>query len=144
MYGQEIKAAIVEGLAAESLNRLCKADGFPNRRTVERWMDEDAEFAAQCARAREAHAERLFDGMEDIEEGVLSGHIKPDAAKVVLSSRQWRAEKLKPRKFGPKLDLNHSGTVSTQNLTRAELMAIAAQGKTQGGDAAETPGGGPE
>ena len=118
MYPPETKERIVEALASNSLNRICTDDSLPNRRTVERWMDEDAEFAAQCARAREAHAERIFDGMEDIEEGVLSGDIKPDAAKVVLSSRQWRAEKLKPRKFGAKVEQTHEFGESITKIVR--------------------------
>ena len=104
MYGPEIQEVIVERLAGESLRAICRDEGMPNRTTVERWMDEDASFAAKCVRAREAHAESIFDSMEEIEDGVISGEVKPDAARVVLSSRQWRAEKLKPRKFGPKVE----------------------------------------
>jgi transposase-like protein len=118
VFGPETKAAIVEALAGESMQRLCQREGMPNRRTVERWMDEDAEFAAQCARAREAHAERIFDNMEDVEDGVLDGSIRPDAAKVVLSSRQWRAEKLKPRKFGAKTELTHELGPSVSKIIR--------------------------
>ena len=117
MYPTEIRETIIERLAENSLNRLCRDDGMPDRRTVERWMDDDPDFAAKCARAREAHAERIFDSLEDVEDGVLSGVIKPDAARVVVASRQWRAEKLKPKKFGVKADVTLGGTIGLRQMT---------------------------
>lgn len=125
MYSQEVAEAIIDRLSRESLLRICKDADMPNRRTVERWMDADAEFAAKCARARESHADHIFDGMEEIEDGVLSGEIKPDAAKVVISSRQWRAEKLKPRVYGVKADVNLTGTIQFQ---RIETVIVDAAG----------------
>lgn len=103
---------IAQLLTDESLRRICAREGMPDRGTVERWMSEDAEFAAKCARAREAHADRIFDGLEEVEDDLLVGKVDPQSARVVIASRQWRAEKLKPKKYGQKLDVEHGGAVN--------------------------------
>ena len=102
-YSQELSDAIVQALATSSLRDICRAPGMPHRATVERWMIEDAEFAARCARARELHADHIVEGHADIEAGVLDGTIRADAARVVISSQQWRASKMNQRRYGDKL-----------------------------------------
>jgi hypothetical protein len=124
-----------------SLRKACiKADIS----THSAWINlcaSDQSVADQYARARligyEMLAEQLIDSLDDDE-------TDPARLRIQVDTRKWMLSKMLPKIYGDRLDLNHSGTVSTQNLTRAELMAIAAQGKTQGGDAAETPGGGSE
>lgn len=118
MYPESIKDIIVDGLAEFSLRRLCQAEGMPDRRTVERWMAEDADFAARCARARSIHAFRIVDSTEEIEEDVLSGVVKADAARVVISSRQWRASKLDSKKFGDKIEQTHQAGDSIKSIVR--------------------------
>ena len=77
---------------------------MPNRSTVERWMLTNDAFAAKCARARLQHADHIADGMEAIEDAVLSGQVEPSAARVVLQSQQWRLSKLASKKYGDKIE----------------------------------------
>ena len=56
--------------------------------------------------------------MADIEDKVILGDLKPDAARVVLDSQRWRAEKLKPKAYGAKLDLNHAGEIGIRRIER--------------------------
>ena len=117
MYPLEVRDAILDRIAdGDSLRAVCDSDGMPDKATVCRWLASDSEFATKYARAREAQADVLFDGMAEVEESVLSGVLKPDAARVVLDSRRWRAEKLKPKAYGNKLDLNHSGRVQFERI----------------------------
>ena len=37
-------------------------EGMPDQRTVYRWLEKDREFCQQYARAREAQADKLFEG----------------------------------------------------------------------------------
>lgn len=127
MYPEDIRGKIVELLAGESLKRICEREGMPSRVTVRRWMNEDPAFESQCARAREDHAEDIFDEMAELEDQVLAGEVKADAARVVIASRQWRLEKLKHRKFGPKVDLNHSGEVKYTKIERVIVGNTDAQ-----------------
>lgn len=122
-YPAEIRETILSRIAdGESLRAICRDDGMPGRETVREWLASDEDFRAKCARAREEQADVLFEDMADIEERTLSGEIKADVARVVLSSRQWRAAKLKPKVYGDKIDLNHGGTVKT--VSRVELVPL--------------------
>ena len=111
-YSQDLADEICRRLVdGESIRSICADEKMPSRATVLRWGAEDKEFEAKCARAREWQADVIHDDMSDIETGVLSGAIDPQAARVVLSSKQWRASKLAPKKYGDKLDMNHSGGI---------------------------------
>ena len=58
---KEAKKTIIEGICAgESLRKICKAPGMPNRATVHRWLLSDTDFCDQYARAREIQAEEIF------------------------------------------------------------------------------------
>jgi terminase small subunit-like protein len=111
IYDEGLGEAICDALAdGMSLNEICKVEGMPNRRTVQRWADSDAVFAAKCERAREAHADHVNDRMASIENDVLSGVTPPDAARVAISSMQWRASKMAPKRYGDKLDTSGTQT----------------------------------
>lgn len=98
-YNQELADRIVKLLCGLSLRAVCRIKGMPDRSTVERWKAKHPDFAAQCLRAWEIKADTEFDEMETIERGVLDGKIRVDAARVVLSSKQWRLSKMRPRVY---------------------------------------------
>jgi hypothetical protein len=102
----EICRRLSEG---ESLRSICRDDHMPDRQTVLNWQNNRPEFSAKCARARDAQADWLQDDMADIERDVLTGALDPQAARVVLSSKQWRASKLAPKKYGDRQHLEHTG-----------------------------------
>lgn len=113
-YSEKLAEEICDRIAnGESLVQICRDEHMPNRRTVLRWMEADGGFATRCARAREVHADHAQDKMLDIEIGVLDGEIDPTAARVVLSSMQWRASKLAPKKYGDVSKVEHSGPNGT-------------------------------
>ncbi|WCE04437.1 hypothetical protein [Pseudoxanthomonas sp. JBR18] len=108
LYTPELADAICDAIAeGESLRQVCMRDGMPDRRTVERWMEVDASFAAKCARAREDQAEVHHDQMGEIEADVLSGALDPKAANVVLTNKRWRMEKLASKRYGQRLAVDH-------------------------------------
>lgn len=109
-YSEALAEEICDRIAnGESLVQICRDEHMPNRRTVLRWMEADAAFATRSARAREVHADFAQDRMLEIEVGVLDGEIDATAARVVLSSMQWRASKLAPKKYGDTSKVEHSG-----------------------------------
>jgi hypothetical protein len=83
-----------------SLRAICDMKGFPDRSTVTRWMETDAAFASKCARARDMQADLMDDRILDVANKVESGELTPDVGRVVVSALQWRAAKLKPKKYG--------------------------------------------
>ena len=124
-----------------SLRKACIKAEVQDEIEVRRLVARDESFGSQYAQARvmgyEARADRLRDDAWDMS-------IPADHKRIIIDTQKWELAKMLPKVYGDRLNLEHSGSVSTQNLTRAELMAIAAQGKTQGGDAADTQGGGSE
>ena len=117
MFPPETRQSILDRISqGESLRSICSDEGFPSQVTVMRWLDDDPEFVSKYAHAREKQADLIFDDMAKIEADVIDGTLKSDAARVVLESRRWRAEKLKPKVYGRQSDLNVSGTISVRPL----------------------------
>lgn len=116
-FTPELAKAIQDRLeAGESLKRICEDSGMPDRETVRRWMKADESFAAECARAREDSADAEYEAMGEIEGRVLNGSLDPQAASVVLSNKRWRMEKLKPRVYGNKQQIDLTAKVTLEDL----------------------------
>lgn len=108
LYTDELADAICERLInGESLRQICTDESMPNRSTVIRWMGADEAFATKCARAREEQADLMDDLILDVANGCISETAAADRVKI--SAYQWRAAKLKPKKYGEKLSTEHSG-----------------------------------
>ncbi len=139
-YSEELAGYICDELAnGRSLVEICRDDeGLPDRRTVLRWMEKHSDFATKCARVREnGQADFVVDDMVRIERGVEAGLIAPDAARILISSKQWRAAKLAPKKYGDKTTVagdpeNPLQVVSITDADRAAaLLAFMAKTKSE-------------
>jgi hypothetical protein len=62
-------------------------------------------------RAREAQGDYEHDRIAEIEAKVLAGEIPADVARVVIASKQWRASKLAPKKYGDKSEVSVNTTI---------------------------------
>ncbi len=72
-------------------------------------MKKNEELASKYARARERQADHLADEIVQIADEEEC----PNKARVRIDARKWTASKLRPKRYGDKVDLNHnhSGTV---------------------------------
>lgn len=110
---------IAEG---ESLREIVKTEGMPDRSTVYDWLLRHPEFADQYTRAREEQADTLADeiiaiadeqpevvAVVDKKTGALIEHKLDNAflqwQKNRIDARKWTAMKLKPRKYGERVQL---------------------------------------
>lgn len=93
---------------------------MPNRQTILNWLNDKAEFVGQYARAREDQAESHADRIIEIAD---NPDIDANHKRIMVDARKWVASKLKPKRYGDKLDLDHSGnvglTVTVKRLTDA-------------------------
>lgn len=126
IYTAEERLEIIESICDKlvddvSLRSIAKQDGMPGLATILRWLEEYPELEDKYARARARQIEAILDSHGDIEERVLSGDLDANAARVVLASRQWRAEKLKPKVYGQKADLNVRGALT---INRIEVALV--------------------
>lgn len=120
-YTTEVADRICAQLAdGVSLRTVCLADDMPSKTTVFNWMRTRPEFLAQYARAKEESADALTDEMLDIaddgsndwmernkgdEKGWVENGEAMQRSRLRVDTRKWIASKLKPKKYGDKLEL---------------------------------------
>ena len=117
----EICALLAEGT---SLRTVCKADDMPSLSTVFKWLREIKTFSHQYARAKEESADALLEEtMEIADDGSNDWMEKNDEknpgydfngehfqrSRLRVDVRKWAMSKLKPKKYGEKLDLTTDG-----------------------------------
>lgn len=127
IYSQELADRICERLASgESLRSICRDDGMPSWPTISKWLNEKPDFVTQYARAREdqaeAHADRIIEIADD-------DSIDPNHKRIMVDARKWVASKLKPKRYGDKAEVEHSGNVG---LTVNVLQLTNANDRTAG------------
>lgn len=127
-YTPELADIICGRLSAgESMHSICKDDDFPSRQTLFTWMRVHPAFLDQYARAKEESGDAYADKIAHVADGALSGEYDPNAARVAIDGYKWTAVKMKPKKYGERQHVEHSGNVS--NLSDAELDAMIAKMK---------------
>lgn len=123
IYNLELATEICWRIAhGEPLTKITREDHMPHQASVYRWLIQFPEFSEMYARAREDQADTLADEIVAIADeppevvpvidkrtGELIEH-KLDGAylqwqKNRIDARKWTAMKLKPRKYGERVEL---------------------------------------
>lgn len=138
----EIAAYICQQISlGRSLRSVCRDEGMPDNATVNLWVIDDREgFAKQYARARLAQMAALEDELieiADVEPGMLesgatdSGYVAHQ--KLKIDTRKWLMSKIAPKKYGDKLDLQHTGSdggpVEIKQITRVIVDPKSTEGR---------------
>lgn len=110
---------------------IAAEDDMPAERTIYQWLNKHESFAQDYAQARIQQNDRHQDEMIHLENAVLAGAIDADAFNAVARQRNWRSERMQPKKWGKQIALNHSGEVSLTNLFQ---QAREQEGGNGGGD----------
>jgi hypothetical protein len=154
-FTQDIADTICERIAdGESLRSICADEAMPSTSTVCKWLAAEPSFSEQYARARELQADALVDEILEIaDDGTNDWMERKNAddqsigwrengealrrSQLRVDARKWMAGKLQAKKYGDKLDLNHSGTIGTMsedqvNARLAELLGKAGIGPAHG------------
>jgi len=108
-YSPELAELIcVRLMTPLSLNKLCQMDDMPSRDTVCRWLIQHPEFRAQYQTATEVRLDLLVDETVDIADEKAQEAVDVSHAKLRIDARWRMAERMAPRKYGPKqqMDLN--------------------------------------
>lgn len=107
--------------------------------SVFKWLIEHTEFSEKYARAREAQADFLADeiieiaddGSRDtktIRRGKETIEVEDvewtNRSKLRVEARKWKASKLKPKKYGDKVDITTDG--EKVNNVKVEVISVAA------------------
>ena len=120
-FTQEIADQICDTISASNkgLASICK-DLKIAPSSVFKWLTEHKAFTEQYARAREAQADYLADEMLEIADDSSQDTLMTDKgpipntewinrSKLRVDARKWIASKLKPKKYGDKLDVTSGG-----------------------------------
>ncbi len=133
MFSQEVADSICARLAeGVSLRSICVDDDMPSVATFLRWVSENASLAEQyaCARALclDAMAEQILDIADTPEIGqksvskatgleITEGDMV-DHRRLRIETRKWLLAKLAPKKYGDKVQQEHTGSVAIETITR--------------------------
>lgn len=129
IYTQDLADRICAQLAdGDSMRTVCKDDGMPCKTTVFMWLRTNEEFLNQYTRAKQESADALTDEMLDIADDAsndwmerrdkddqsigwqLNGdHVQ--RSRLRIETRKWLASKLKPKKYGDKIQQEISGVI---------------------------------
>jgi hypothetical protein len=138
IFSQDIAGKICEEIAttSKSLKKICEGEDMPAVRTVLSWLaegektdarEEFREFLHMYTRAREHQADVLADEIIEISDHTEEDHTAFTGMNVVqrdklrIEARKWAAAKLKPRKYGDKIDLAHTGEIAVKQITGMEV-----------------------
>lgn len=90
---------------------------MPERSTVYLWLLKHKEFSDMYARAKEDSADVDADDIKEIADDLTED---PQSRRVRIDARKWIASKLKPKKYGDKLEL--AGDPNAPLVTRIERV----------------------
>lgn len=151
-YTEELTALICGRLAmGESMRTICKDDDMPAASTVFLWLSKHESFSEQYAIAKEQGAEALAEEMFDIADNSNNDWMEQHSedagmaayklngeniqrSKLRVDVRKWYLSKIKPKKYGDKIQQEVSGkdggAIATDNKWTVEFMNAAPESKS--------------
>jgi hypothetical protein len=117
-------------MEGEPLSAICEDEDMPARSVVYTWITNDTNgFSDKYARAREAQADTFADEIIHISDTATN----IDRAKIQIDARKWYAGKVRPNRYGTKVDHTSSdGSMSPQPLPWSSMYG---EPKKDDGDA---------
>lgn len=126
IFTKELGDKICEDLALGiSMRSVTKEDWCPSMATIFRWIRENKEFQEQYARAKEESTDAMSEDLLDIADDSTNDFVdivredgstftKADQeniqrARLRVDTRKWLMSKMKPKKYGDKMDVTSDG-----------------------------------
>lgn len=157
-YTQDLADSICEELSAGvSLRTVCSVDGMPSAKSVFRWLRIYPEFRQQYTIAKEestdALAEEIIDISDDgtndymtITKGNHSYNVEDrevtNRSRLRVDTRKWIMSKMKPKKYGDKLDMTTNGKdlpTPLLSVIKTNNAILNNDGNKEAGTDEETP-----
>lgn len=130
-YTKELASKICSQLAiGKSMRTVCIEDDMPAMSTVFLWLQDIPEFSEQYEKAKQESADAMAEEIQDIadngtndwieielkdKEGNVTGtkevfnHEHVQRSRLRVDARKWLMSKMKPKKYGDKLDVVSDG-----------------------------------
>lgn len=135
---EKIFVSIFKSIEKGNSLRKALAEVSISSKTFYEWLDSDEEKVKQYARATEERAEALVDEMLDIADDTSNDVIEQDLgdgivnqitnheviqrSRLRVDARKWLVSKLAPKKYGDKLDVDH--TSKGEKITSISIIDI--------------------
>ena len=134
-YNATVASEILTRIACgEALVRICRDDAMPSMTVVYDWLRRHPEFYDLYIVARRDMADTLADELLSI------ARDEPDVqrARLLVDVRKWICSKLKPKSYGEKVEIEHSGggDVGITTIRRVIVYPDARREVLAGGQAA--------
>ena len=108
-YSNALSETICEQIAqGKSLVNICGELDISYTQVMV-WLSKYPDFTDKYARAREAQADWYADEIISVIDNAKSDRNEIERAKIKIEALKWVASKLKPKKYGDKLDLTSAG-----------------------------------
>lgn len=128
---KQILLSIEEG---NSLRATLKREGMPTSTTFYDWIDNDKEKTLHYARACEKRADSIFEEILEIADETSNDTIYTDKgetansewiarSRLKVDARKWMLGKMNPKKYGEKIQQEHSGEVTTNIISLGNGIA---------------------
>jgi hypothetical protein len=108
-----------------SLRATLRKEGMPDSTTFYSWIEKDKNKAIHYTRAMEVRAEIRFesieaDYMEQPQRDPTTGKIDTgwvQLQRLKIDAKKWELSKLQPKKYGDKIQNEHSGEITTNIIS---------------------------
>lgn len=122
-------AAIADG---GTLRSVCKKPSMPSKATVFRWLGDHPDFVTMYEKATDERTDTMIDEIVDIADNCKADKDSIRKAKLRIDARVEQAQRMKPKKYGSKVQLTGDGggaietksTLDVAGLSTAALLEI--------------------
>ncbi len=118
-YTQELADKICEEISqGKSLRRICEDEDMPSGVTIFSWIRKFPEFLKQYTRATEERTESQQEDLLELGDEAIklaqtvnekASSAVVQAVKLKADNMKWSMSKMKPKKYGDKLDMTTNG-----------------------------------
>lgn len=151
-YTPELADLVCERLAiGESMRSIARDESMPAMSTLFKWLRMHKEFAEQYVRAKEESADAFVEDMLDIADNqveqplivdglplqidgkavMVKDNVSVNHAKLRVDTRKWAASKLKPKKYGDKVEQTVKGDPDNPLETKWTVEFVNATPKSK-------------
>lgn len=123
LEGDLLEALLAVVSANVSLRDACKIADITYG-TVQKQLTEGVELRPKYEAARSRQAEAIMDEIAELEDKVEFESLDPKAAQVLIGSKQWRAERMNPKRYGPR-SFQHIETIDQTALHLEAVRQLA-------------------
>lgn len=124
----EIIQSVLDGMyAQESTSEMCRRAGI-SLSLFFKWVNEDPDVGEQYVRAREARADAVFEQLDEIgeEAAMAESAVQVAGLRLKADNLKWKLARMAPKKYGEKLQTEHSGSVDVTLYDGEQAARMAA------------------